>query len=216
VTTPELHREGGVARAGAPLAQARAAVLLLHGRGGSAEDILGLADAIGMPAGVAFLAPRASGHTWYPNSFLAPLEANGPWLWAALARVDELVREMEAAGVPFERQVIAGFSQGACLASESVARHPRPYGGVAALTGGLIGPPGTPREYPGRLDGVPVYLGAGDPDPHVPWERVEESAAVLERMGARVTMERFPGLPHSIHPRMVERLQAMVETVAGR
>jgi len=123
---------------------------------------------------------------------------------------------MEAAGVPFERQVIAGFSQGACLASESVARHPRPYGGVAALTGGLIGPPGTPREYPGRLDGVPVYLGAGDPDPHVPWERVEESAAVLERMGARVTMERFPGLPHSIHPRMVERLQAMVETVAGR
>src|SRR6185503_13929775 len=161
------------------------------------EDILGLAEPLWQPA-VAYVAPQAAGHTWYPYSFLAPLEANEPWLSSALARVDELVGELAAEGVSAERLLLAGFSQGACLTLEYAARHPQRYGGIVAFTGGLIGPPGTPRDYPGSLAGTPAFIGAGDPDPHVPWSRVEESAAVLERMGAEVRIARYPGLGHAI------------------
>ena len=191
------HQGQPVVRAGAPPGEARAAVVLLHGRGADAEDILGLAEPLRFP-GVAYLAPQAAGHTWYPYSFLAPLEANEPWLSSALARVGELVGDLAAEGVPAERVLLAGFSQGACLTLEYAARHPRRYGGVVAFTGGLIGPPGTPRDYPGSLDGTPAFLGAGDPDPHVPWTRVEESAAVLSRLGAEVQIARYPGLGHAI------------------
>lgn len=184
-------------RVGAAPGEARAAVLLLHGRGGSPEDILGLARSLWKP-GVSYLAPAAAGHTWYPQSFLAPLAANEPWLSSALARVEELVGELAAEGLPPERQLICGFSQGACLTLEHAARQPRRYGGVVAFTGGLIGPPGTLRDYPGSLAGTPVFLGAGDPDPHVPWSRVEESAAALSRMGADVRVARYPGLGHAI------------------
>jgi predicted esterase len=172
-------------------------VLLLHGRGGSPEDILGLARPLRAP-GLAYVAPAAAGHTWYPQSFLAPLAANEPWLSSALDRVEELVGELDAEGVPPARLLVCGFSQGACLALEHAARHPRRYGGVVAFTGGLIGPPGTPRDYPGSLAGTPVFLGAGDPDPHVPWARVEESAAALSRLGADVRLARYPGLGHAI------------------
>jgi predicted esterase len=191
------HQGEPVLRAGAAPGEAAAAVLLLHGRGADAGDILGLAEPLWQPD-VAYLAPQAAGHTWYPYSFLAPLEANEPWLSSALARVGELVDHLAAEGVPAQRVLLAGFSQGACLTLEYAARHPRRYGGVVAFTGGLIGPPGTPRDYPGSLDGTPTFLGAGDPDPHVPWARVEESAAVLSRMGAAVQVARYPGLGHAI------------------
>ena len=201
-------------RVGANPGEARAAVLLLHGRGGSPEDILGLARPLWSP-GVAYLAPAAAGHTWYPQSFLAPLSANEPWLSSALARVEELVEELAAEGVPPERQVICGFSQGACLALEHAARHPRRYGGVVAFTGGLIGPPGTPREYPGSLDGTPAFLGAGDPDPHVPWSRVEESGAVLSKMGADVRLARYPGLGHAIDPDELAQAREVLGSVTA-
>ncbi|HXT49595.1 MAG TPA: dienelactone hydrolase family protein [Thermoanaerobaculia bacterium] len=191
------HQGQPAVRTGAARGEATAAVLLLHGRGADAEDILGLAEPLWQP-GVAYLAPQAAGHTWYPYSFLAPLEANEPWLSSALARVEELVGDLAAEGVSAERLLLAGFSQGACLTLEYVARHARRYGGVVAFTGGLIGPPGAPRDYPGSLAGTPVFIGAGDPDPHVPWSRVEESAAVLERMGAEVRIVRYPGLGHAI------------------
>lgn len=172
-------------------------MLLLHGRGADAEDILGLAEPL-WQSGVGYLAPQAAGHTWYPYSFLAPLEANEPWLSSALARVGALVTDLAAEGVPGHRVLLAGFSQGACLTLEYAARNARRYGGIVAFTGGLIGPPGTPRVYPGSLDGTPAFIGAGDPDPHVPWSRVEESAAVLTRMGAAVKATRYPGLGHAI------------------
>lgn len=191
------HEGQPVLRAGAPPGEARAAVVLLHGRGADAEDILGLAEPLWQP-GVAYLAPQAAGHTWYPYSFLAPLEANEPWLSSALARVGELVTDLAAEGLAGERVVLAGFSQGACLTIEYAARHARRYGGIVAFTGGLIGPPGTPRDYAGSFDGTPAFIGAGDPDPHVPWSRVEESAAVLTRMGAEAKVARYPGLGHAI------------------
>ncbi|MEI9975564.1 MAG: dienelactone hydrolase family protein [Ignavibacteriota bacterium] len=173
------------------------AVILLHGRGGSAEDILGLRDEFGLSDAVYF-APEAAGHTWYPNSFLAPIERNEPWLTKSLAKVAETVDAAVRQGIARENIVIGGFSQGACLATEFVARNAARYGGLIAFTGGLIGPPGTAFQYPGSLAGTPAVLGAGDPDPHVPWQRVQESADVLAKMGAEVTLRRYPGMPHTI------------------
>lgn len=200
--TSDPHANGAVLQAGAPLNQAKLAVVLIHGRGGSAEEILGLASAFDL-ADVAYLAPQAAGHTWYPLSFMAPREANEPFLSSALAKVEALVRTLEDAEVGRDRIVIAGFSQGACLATEFGASHPARYGGPIAFTGGLIGPPGSVVGRPGLsavapLAGTPVLLCSGDPDPHVPWARVEESAATLSGMGASVTIRRYPGRPHTI------------------
>jgi predicted esterase len=201
-------------RRGAAAGEARAAVILLHGRGGSAEDILGLALPLRGPA-IAYVAPAAAGQTWYPQSFLAPLAANEPWLSSALARVEEVVDGLAAEGVPPQRQLVCGFSQGACLALEHTARYPRRYGGVVAFTGGLIGPPGTPRDYQGTLAGTPVFLGAGDPDPHVPWSRVEESAGVLARMGADVRLSRYPGLGHAIDDDELVQARAILAAITA-
>lgn len=206
---PPPHGGQRVAAAGRPPSGAAGAVVLVHGRGASAEDILSLAAELDRPD-LAVLAPQAAGGTWYPRSFLAPLADNEPGLSSALAVLGGLIDDLAAEGIAAERIVLAGFSQGACLALEFAARNPRRYGGVAGLTGGLIGPEGTPREYPGSLAGTPVFLGAGDPDPHVPWARVEETARVLGGMGARVTLRRYPGKPHSVNRDEIEALRAML------
>lgn len=215
MTTPVPRHGQRVATAGPALAAARAAMVLLHGRGAPAEDMLGLAGELGMPD-VAFLAPQADGFTWYPNPFLAPLERNEPWLSAALEAVERVLGEVAVAGVPVERTLLLGFSQGACLTTEFAARNPRPYGGVVGLTGGLIGPPGTPRDYPGSLAGVPVFLGCSDVDPHIPLERVDETAAVLGRMGAEVDRRIYPGLPHTVNRDELDAVRALVQAAVDR
>jgi phospholipase/carboxylesterase len=197
------HAGSAVLQSGAPLKQADLAVVLLHGRGGSAEDILGLSSAFNLP-NVAYLAPQAAGQTWYPLSFLAPREANEPYLGSALKKVESVVQSLAQAGFASERVVIAGFSQGACLATEFVARHPARYAGLIAFTGGLIGPPGSLRQPAGELVGTPALLLSGDPDPHVPWARVEESSAILGAMGAKVMTKRYPGRPHTISKEELE------------
>ena len=199
-----LHEGEPTLTAGTPLGAAHAAVVALHGRGAGAADILALAAAELTAAGVALLAPQARHSTWYPRSFLSPLAANGPWLGSALALVAALVAAIERAGVAAERLVLFGFSQGACLASELVARNPRRYGALVAATGGRIGPPGTRFAVTGDLAGTPAHLSAGDPDPHVPWSRVEETAANLRAMGAEVTTRREPGFPHAVHPEAID------------
>ena len=190
----------------------KSAVILLHGRGGSAEDILGLREAFGV-SGLEYIAPEAAGHTWYPNSFLAPIERNEPWLTKSLAKVGEAVESALREGIERERIIIAGFSQGACLATEFVARNAARYGGLIAFTGGLIGPPGTDFRYSGSLAGTPAFLGAGDPDPHVPWQRVQESADVLSGMGAEVTLRRYPGMPHTISRQEIEEARFVIARV---
>ena len=196
--TQDPHGAQPVLGAGGALETARAALVMIHGRGASAESILELFPAFGVE-GVAAVAPQAAAHTWYPYSFLAPIESNQPFLDSALKKIDALVTGLMARGFASDRIAILGFSQGACLASEYVARHPRRYGAVMVLTGGVIGPPGTPRTYPGSLAGTPVFVGASDPDPHVPFERVEETAAVLAKLGAEVDLRRYPGMPHTIN-----------------
>ena len=189
--------EERVLTAGRDLAGAGAAAILVHGRGGSAEGMLELARAIGVEE-MAWLAPQAEGGAWYPFSFLAAIESNEPWLSASLAVVDRLVGECDAAGLPPERVALAGFSQGACLSAEYAARNARRYGALVLLSGGLIGPPGTPREYPGSLSGTPALLGCSDVDPHIPVERVHETTRVLSAMGAEVDERIYPGLAHTV------------------
>lgn len=212
--TNNTHDGGAVLQAGIPLDKARLAVVLLHGRGSSAEDILGLGSAFELP-NVAYLAPQAAGHTWYPLSFLAPREANEPYLSSALAKVEAIVRSLEQVGFGSDRIVIAGFSQGACLSTEFVASHPARYGGLIAFTGGLIGPPGSLHTPAGELAGTPALLCSGDPDSHVPWQRVEESATILNAMGAKVTTKRYPGRPHTITQEEIKLGRSLLLTIGG-
>jgi predicted esterase len=192
------HQGGPVVTLGAALDEALGAVILLHGRGATAENILGLTQHFARPE-LAYLAPQATGNTWYPYSFLAPLEENEPGLSSALRVIGSLVADLAMQGIPAERVVLLGFSQGACLALEFAARNARRYGGVIGLSGGLIGPPGTPRDYNGSLDATPVLLGCGDMDSHIPLERVVETADVLRRLRGNVTQRTYHGMGHGIH-----------------
>ncbi|HZD05939.1 MAG TPA: hypothetical protein VE173_13595 [Longimicrobiales bacterium] len=180
------HADLRILSAGRPIPDAAAAVILLHGRGRGADSVLPLQEALAHPE-VAYLAPEAGGRTWYPHRFLARLEENQPALGSAVRALDRLVDRLDAVGIPPERLMLLGFSQGACLAAEYAARRPRRYGGVVALIGGLFGPEGSPlASYSGSLDGTPVFLCTSDPDPYVPPERVRETAEILGRLGARV------------------------------
>jgi predicted esterase len=194
--------------AGQPLDRARAAMVLLHGRGGSAEGMLSLVAELAHLR-MAYLAPEAEGNSWYPYSFLAPLDRNEPELSAALASVSAALGRVQEAGIAPERTVLLGFSQGACLALEYAARHARRYGGVVGFSGGLIGPEGLPRDYEGSLGGTPVFLGCSDVDPHIPMARVLESADVLRYMGARVTMRLYPGMGHTVNADELDAVRSM-------
>jgi predicted esterase len=209
------HAVQPILAAGPDPEQAGATLILLHGRGANADDILSLYAELGLE-GLSALAPQAAGNAWYPHSFLAPLEANQPFLDSALRRIETLVSGLLTRGIPSDRIALLGFSQGACLALEFAARHPRRYAGIMGLTGGLIGPPGTPREYPGSLDGTPVFLGTSDPDPHVPFERVLETKVRLTRMGATVELRRYPGMPHTINEDELDACRRLLEPVISR
>jgi len=200
-----------VVEAGEPLAKARAAMILLHGRGATAADIMTVAAELIHP-GFAYLAPQAEGNAWYPHPFTAPLEQNEPYLSAALAVIENLLAKVEAT-IPAQRVILLGFSQGACLTLEFAARHARRYGGVVGLSGGLIGPSDTLRDYPGDFSGTPVFLGCSDIDPHIPKERVLETAEVFKRMGAKVTMRLYPGMGHTVSQEEIESVRELVETL---
>jgi len=206
------HQGQRVMAAGAPLERARAAMVMVHGRGASAESILTLVPALDRPD-FAYLAPQARGNAWYPNSFMAPIPGNEPGISSGMQAVHDVLARVEAAGIPPERTMLLGFSQGACLASEFVARYARRYGGVAALSGGLIGPDGTPRDYEGSLDGTPVFLGCSDVDFHIPAERVELSARVLRELGGEVEMRLYPGMGHTVNEDEVAFVQGMMDAV---
>ncbi|MDZ7345092.1 MAG: alpha/beta hydrolase [candidate division KSB1 bacterium] len=193
-----VHQNQPVLFAGEPIEQARAAMLMIHGRGATAESILTLAEQFDQP-GFIYLAPQAAHGTWYPNRFLDPIPSNEPWLSSALAAVKDSLDRLVAAGIPHERVVLLGFSQGACLALEYAARNARRYGGLVGLSGGLIGPEGTPRDYPGSLAGTPVFLGCSEVDVHIPKARVHHTADVLQRLGGQVTTRLYPVTHIQLH-----------------
>jgi phospholipase/carboxylesterase len=200
-----------IVTAGALLASARAAAIMLHGRGASAQDIVTLGQESGQDD-IAYLAPQAPGHTWYPYSFLAPLAQNEPHLSEALATVGALLKQLARQGFAAERVALIGFSQGGCLALEYAARHAQRFGAVAGLSAGLIGPPGMPRSYPGSFAATPVFLGCSDIDAHIPLARVHESRDVLGTMGAAVTTRIYPGMGHTIN---ADEIAAVGELLAG-
>lgn len=198
MNAPHPHGGRPVLRRGPAPRDARLVVILAHGRGSSGDDMLGLAREFSAED-VCYLAPEAAGHTWYPYPFLAPIQQNEPYLSSALRLLGELVQQVGGDGVAPDRIVLLGFSQGACLSVEFAARHARRYAGVVALSGGLIGPPGTPRQYAGSFTGMPVFLGCSDVDPHIPLERVHETADVFRRMGASVDERIYPRMGHTVN-----------------
>lgn len=195
--------------AGAPAAEAKAALVMLHGRGGGAADIIRLGKVFNL-ADTTIYAPEATNNSWYPYSFMAPEQQNQPALNSALEQIDALINDIEAAGIAPEHIYFAGFSQGACLTLEYVARNAKRYGGAIAYTGGLIGEQLVTERYKGHFNGTPILITTGDRDPHVPLDRVEESVEVLKKLGAQVTLKVYPGKPHSIWQEEIELAQSVV------
>lgn len=209
------HPHGGqrVLSVGQELDKAKAAMILLHGRGDSAEGILQIVPYFPHDDFV-YIAPNAATQQWYPNRFTAPLESNEPYLSSALRKVGEVVDHVVQAGIPREKIILLGFSQGACLSLEYAARNAKRYGGVVALSGGLIGPEGTPRDYPGSLEDTPVFLGCSDVDFHIPVETVRASTVVMRKLGGDVTERIYPGMGHTINDDEIEYVQGLIAKVA--
>lgn len=188
---------------------------MIHGRGASAASIAALTGPLGVAATWSVVAPQAAGQTWYPYSFLAPFAQNEPGITSGIALLDHLVRSAIEEGYPADRIALLGFSQGACLTLEFAARHPRRYAAVIGFSGGVIGPPGTPRDYAGSLEDTPVFLGCSDVDAHIPEERVRETAAVLGRMGAQVDMRIYPGMAHTINDDELDAARRLLSPPGG-
>ncbi len=206
----KLHEDQPALSEGARLDAARVAVLMLHGRGAEARDILGLAGDLPRTA-VAYLAPQAANRTWYPLSGFVAIERNEPHVSSAFRTIDALLARARSAGIPDERIVIGGFSQGACLASEYAARHPRRYGGLFVLSGALMGPPESPRVYAGSLAGTPAFVGGCDHDSWVTETQMRMTADVLRRLDADVQLEVVPGAEHTVRPSELERVRTLIE-----
>lgn len=187
-----------IVTAGKPLTEAKKALIMIHGRGAGAEDILSLSSHLNV-ADFALLAPQATNNTWYPQSFLAPPAQNEPWLSSALDVISKLVTEVEQAGISKENIFFLGFSQGACLTLEFVTRNAARYGGAVAFTGGLIGDQIYKENYKGDFGQMPIFIGSSDPDFHVPVQRVRESTAILKSMGADATEKIYPQMGHTIN-----------------
>jgi phospholipase/carboxylesterase len=208
------HGGQPVLAAGAPLDRARTVMIMVHGRGASAEDILSLSQEF-TDGECAYLAPQAAGFTWYPLPFLSPLAANEPGLSSALGVLGEIEARVNDAGIPSRRIILLGFSQGACLSLEYAARNARRYGGIAGLSGGLIGPDGTQRDYAGSFDGTPVFLGCSVKDPHIPRHRVELTREVYGKLGAEVTMHLYPDPGHTVNGDEVQAVRGMMAALAA-
>lgn len=204
-----MSHQKNIVTAGVPLAQAKKALIMIHGRGASASDIISLGTYLNV-GDYALLAPQASGHTWYPNSFMAPVAQNEPGLSSAIAVINSLVDDILKAGIPASNIYFMGFSQGACLTLEYVTRHAQPYGGVVAFTGGLIGAELNLANYHGDFNGTPVFIGSSDPDMHVPVTRVRESEVIMKKMGADITVKVYPGMGHTVSQDEVETANTLV------
>lgn len=206
-----MHTIKNTVWAGVPLDQAKRVLIMIHGRGASAQSILSLAAELAVD-GFALAAPQATGNTWYPYSFLAPEAQNEPGLSSGLAVLKELLDTVKAAGILSENVYFLGFSQGACLTSEFVARHAQPFGGVFILSGGVIGDTVKTERYTGDFAETPIFLGCSDVDAHVPKDRVQDSSEVFRTLGATVTERIYPNAPHSIFQDEIDHINHILTT----
>jgi predicted esterase len=214
MTPNDPHLDAPLYYAGTPLGQSPNAMIMIHGRGSNADNILSLSPEFQRPNWT-YIAPQAFNNTWYPLSFLAPTEQNEPYLSSALQLIQSVLLRLADFGIAPVNIVLLGFSQGACLASEFAARHAQPFGGIVALSGGLIGPPGTPRNYPGTFTGTPFFVGCSDRDPHIPLERVRETSAVFSQMGADVLERIYPGMGHTVNSDELAHVTAILDRAAN-
>lgn len=206
------HNTQPILAAGEPLESAIAAMIMIHGRGATAESILTLSQHFHMD-GFAYLAPQAAHNTWYPQRFIVPQNDNEPWLSSAKDRVGDALQMVLDAGLSADNVIFLGFSQGACLATEYPARNPQKYGGIIALSGGLIGTDDEITGYDGSLDGTPVFLGCSDIDFHIPKERVQATADALKGIGGDVTMTLYPGMGHTVNDDEIEQVKHIMTQV---
>ena len=214
LAVPGPHNRAALLQAGTPIAGATGALVLVHGRGADAEGMLDLAQHLDAGS-FAWVAPQAAGHTWYPYPFLAPLSQNQPHLDSALAVLGAVTDALVTEGIPRTRQVLIGFSQGACLSLEFAARSDQRWGGVAGLSGGVIGPPGTTWDRPRGIAGTPVFLGCSDVDPHIPVARVHETRDLFTRLGTEVDERIYPGMPHTINEDEIDAVRALLKRVVS-
>jgi len=206
------HQTTQVATYGTPLSRAKAAMIMVHGRGATAESMFSLADEFAQ-AGFHYAAPQAQNLAWYPYSFLQPKENNQPGLSSGLQQIYNLLEKTIDGGIPAEKIILLGFSQGACLATEFAARHPKKLGGVVGLSGGLIGPEIDPSLYSGSMEQTPVFLGCSNIDPHIPKERVDETEEVFESLNADVTKSIYLGMPHTVNEDEIKTVRRMMADV---
>lgn len=204
------HQDQSLLAAGESFENASAAMIMIHGRGATAENILLLSDELNQP-GFVYLAPQAANYSWYPYSFMAPIEDNEPGISSGLEVIANIFRNLESKGISPEKTILLGFSQGACLATEYAARHAKRYGAIVGLSGGLIGPDGTPRDYPGSLEGTAIFLGCSDIDPHIPKERVEQTVEIFEKLNAEVNVQLYPNMGHTINQDEIDQVQSMMK-----
>lgn len=209
-----IHQGQPIVRQGAPLSEAKAAMVMIHGRGGGVESILPLANHFTVE-GFAYFAPVAANYTWYPNRFLVPRVQNEPYLSSALQAVSDVLAEIKAAGITPEKTIILGFSQGACLTLEYAARNPQHYGGIVALSGGLIGADDELNGYVGSFSGTPVFMGCSDVDPHIPEERVHQSAEIMQGLGATVDVRIYPGMEHTVHLDEIKAVNEVMKSLVS-
>ena len=210
-----MHRGQPVLTAGSPLDGAQAAMIMVHGRGASARDILLLAQEW-RADGVAYLAPQAANSTWYPNRFIAPIATNEPWLSSALATLGDVLQTVADAGIAVDRTVLLGFSQGGCLALEFAARNPQRYGAIIGLSAGLIENGDKTRAYTGTLAGTPVFLGCSDVDFHIALERVERSAEIMAHLGGEVDKRIYRNMGHTVNRDEIEAVELILGRVNAR
>ncbi|MEX0685779.1 MAG: dienelactone hydrolase family protein [Balneolales bacterium] len=208
------HQNKSVLHGGAKIQHADAAVIMVHGRGATAQSIMMLAEDLPQ-RGVAYFAPQAAKNTWYPKTFLAPLDQNSPGITSGLKAIEDLIKKIEKKGIPKKKIVLLGFSQGACLVTEFAARNAGLYGGIIGLSGGVIGPNDTPRNYEGSMQGTPVFLGCSDVDYHIPLERVNLTAEIFERLGAKVTKRIYESLGHTVNQDEMQFIRELLEVVSG-
>lgn len=208
------HQSTQIAEGGVPATEADAAMIMIHGRGATAPSIIQLANEFDTDKKLALRAPQANNNTWYPNSFMAPSEQNQPGLSSGLQKIYDIIQDLKGEGFSEEHVYLLGFSQGACLASEFVARHPAKYGGLIALSGGMIGVGDAvnSENYEGDLQGTPIFMGCSDVDPHIPKERVNESEKIFRKLNASVTKKLYPGMGHLVNEDEIKHINALLNS----